>query len=62
MGFSAREWLALWRWGDLTPDEKPHLRYPSVWRWFQAEGVPIPLRRIAALVVAVIIRVEGTFR
>jgi hypothetical protein len=47
MSLSAREWLALWRWGDLTPDEKPHLQYPSVWRWFQAEGVPLPLRRIA---------------
>jgi hypothetical protein len=46
MGLSAREWLALWRWGDLSPDEKPHLRYPSVWRWFQAEGVPIPIAHI----------------
>jgi hypothetical protein len=47
MGLSAREWLTLWRWGDLLPDEKPHLRYPSVWRWFQAEGVPCPLTLIA---------------
>lgn len=46
MGLSAREWLALWRWDDLSPDEKPHLRYPSVWRWFQAEGVPCPLTLI----------------
>jgi hypothetical protein len=47
MVLSATEWIALWRWGDLLPDEKPHLRYPSVWRWFQAEGVPIPLPAIA---------------
>jgi hypothetical protein len=47
MGLSAREWLARWRWGDLSPEGKLHLRYPSVWRWFQAEGVPIPLTRIA---------------
>jgi hypothetical protein len=49
MGLSVREWLALWGWGDLSPDEKPHLRYPSVWRWFQAEGVPCPLTLIADL-------------
>jgi hypothetical protein len=47
MGFCAREWLALWGWGDLSPDEKPHLRYPSVWRWLQAEGVPLPLACLA---------------
>jgi hypothetical protein len=47
MGLSAREWLALWGWGDLSPDEKPHLRYPSVWRWARAEGVTLPLTRIA---------------
>jgi hypothetical protein len=46
MGLSAREWLALWRWGDLSPDEKPYLRYPSIWRWVQAEGVPLPLPSI----------------
>ena len=47
MGLSAREWLALWGWGDLSPDNMPHLRYPSVWRWVRAEGVPLPLPRIA---------------
>ncbi len=47
MALSPNEWLALWGWGELSPAEKPHLRYPSVWRWFQAEGVPIPLGRIA---------------
>lgn len=47
MGLSAREWLALWRWDDLSPDEKPHLRYSSVWRWFHAEDVPCPLTLIA---------------
>jgi len=46
MGLTAREWLALWRWGDLSPDEKPHLRYPSEWRWFRAEGVPPLLSQI----------------
>lgn len=46
MGLSAREWLALWGWGHLDPNEKPHLRYPSVWRWFQAEGVPCPFTLI----------------
>jgi hypothetical protein len=47
MGLSAREWLALWEWDDLSPDEKPHLLYPSWWRWFSAERVPCPLSRIA---------------
>jgi hypothetical protein len=47
MGLSAREWLALWEWGDLSPDRKPHLRYPSVWRWLRAERVPLPLTHIA---------------
>src|SRR5438067_2372593 len=47
MGLTAREWLALWRWGDLSPDDRPHLRYPSVWGWFRAEGVPLPLHQIA---------------
>src|SRR4051812_20563600 len=46
MGLSAREWLTLWAWGDLSPDEKPHLHYPSVWRWFKAEDVPYPLTLI----------------
>src|SRR5262245_55674304 len=46
MGLTAREWLARWRWGDLSPDTKPHLRYPSVWRWLQAQGVPCPLTLI----------------
>jgi hypothetical protein len=46
MGLSAREWLALWGWGDLSPDEKPHLCYPSVWRWVRAERVTLPLPRI----------------
>jgi hypothetical protein len=47
MGLSAREWLSLWQWGDLSPDEKPHLRYPSVWQWLQAEALPLPLTYIA---------------
>jgi hypothetical protein len=47
MGLSAREWLALWRWGDLSPNDKPHLRYASVWRWIGAESVPLPLPTIA---------------
>lgn len=46
MGLSAREWLALWGWGDLSPDKNPHLRYPSVWRWVRAEGVSLPFSRI----------------
>ncbi len=46
MGLSAREWLALWRCGELSPDDKPHLRYPSVWEWIRAEGVPLPLPSI----------------
>jgi hypothetical protein len=44
---STREWLALWRCGDLSPDDKPHLRYASVWQWFRAENVPLPLSSIA---------------
>ena len=46
MGISARELLDLWPDGDQSPAEKPHLRYPSVWRWFQAERVPCPLSGI----------------
>jgi hypothetical protein len=47
MGLSSRELLDLWGWGDLSPDDKPHLRYPSVWRWARAEGVTFPLPAIA---------------
>lgn len=47
MGMSPREWLALWGCGDLSPNDKPHLRYASLWRWFRAENVPIPLPSIA---------------
>lgn len=46
MGLSADESLALWQWGDLSPDKKTHLRYPSVWHWIRAEGVPLPLPSI----------------
>jgi hypothetical protein len=44
---SPGDWLDLWRWGDLSPDEKPHLRYASVWRWVRAEGVWLPLPSIS---------------
>src|SRR5262249_3630270 len=47
MGLSGREWLTLWKWGGLSLDEQPHLGCPSVWRWFRAEGVPLPLPQIA---------------
>lgn len=47
MGMSARDWLELWQWGDLSPDEKPHLRYASVWRWIRCERVPLPLSGIS---------------
>jgi hypothetical protein len=47
MGLTAREWLALWGRSDMSHDEKPHLRYPSIWRWLRTEGVPIPIPRIA---------------
>lgn len=47
MGLSAGQWLALWNWSDLDPNEKRHLCYPSVWRWFQVEYVPRPFALIA---------------
>jgi hypothetical protein len=47
MAISARELLDLWPEGDQSPAAKPHLCYPSEWRWFQAEGVPCPFSLIA---------------
>ena len=50
MVLNALDWLIHWQWSDLSPGEKPHLRYPSVWKWIQAEGVQLPLTSISDLI------------
>lgn len=46
MTLSEQEWLAQWGHESLYADDRPHLLYPSVWRWFRAEGIALPMTKI----------------